>query len=376
MNRQPTTLLTLCLGVVFLFAGCSRFRDESSRFLSPPIDPVRQEYRQQLATLLEQPELQIGMKTQDYFIGPGDVLAISLVGRPDILGETIQGRSDKFTVTVTENPVITLPLVGAIKVHGKTSDQLQEELRIAYSQYILEPTPIVTIDKFFLNQVSVLGTVKTSGRYPLEYGDTVLNAIFKAGGLTFGAATGGPPPARYLKVYRDKLNNKERQDLTLEQLVERLKEGDRILPREEIIIPIEEFILNGNLAYNIPLKQNDIVYIPPAGAVMATGWIKRPGVVFLGPSLRTVGHVMEERGTIRFGAASKIEVVRTHPDGTQESFFMNAREIRSRSREDFFLQDGDQIHFYRNGPRSWLEAFSKLLQATAQTGINATYSPI
>ena len=376
MTRPSTTLLTLCLGVVLLVAGCSRYRSESSRFLSPPIDPVRQEYRQKLAQLLEKPDLQIGMNTQEYFIGPGDVLAISLVGRPEILGEAVQGRSDKFTVTVTENPVITLPLVGAVKVHGKTADQLQEELRVAYSQYILEPTPIVTIDKFFLNQVSVLGAVKTPGRFPLEYGDTVLNGIFKAGGLTFGASTGGPPPARYLKVYRDKLNNKERQDMTLEQLVARLKEGDRILPREEIIIPIEEFILNGNLSYNIPLKQNDIVYVPPAGAVIATGWIQRPGVVFLGPSLRTLGHVMEERGTIRFGAGSKVEIVRTHPDGTQESYFVDARDIRSRQSEDFFLQDGDQVHFSRNGPRSWIEAISKFLKTGAEGAVGATYAPL
>jgi polysaccharide export outer membrane protein len=375
--RRSTLLIrqfALLALIVLIAAGCHRARGPRSRYVPPPMDSQREQVEASIERLLRSEELKLS-RPQEYFIGPGDVLGITLVGRPDILGTGRDG-TERLSVTVTENPVITLPLIGAIRVHGKTSMQLETELQAAYSRFISNPVPVVVIDKYYYNQVTVLGSVRNPGQYPLNFGDTVIDSIFKAGGLTFGRETGGLPPARYLKVYREKVNNRERAELSPEEYLERISVDEKILPREEIIVPIEEFILNGDMQYNIPLHPNDLVFIPSAGTVIVHGRIRNPGIVFLGPSLRTLLQVVTERGRLRYSAGSRVEIVRTYADGAQESFYRNVRRIQRREDEDFLLQDGDQIFVYTVAWRDVLEFLGNIVRTGANAGVNATYAPI
>lgn len=372
MADRLRLLSTLFLLVAVIAAsGCKLTRDSGSRYIAAPYDTESRKAREGAQAAIQDPEI-VMAQSGEYYIGPGDELAITLVGRDDIFGRDKEGES-KLLITITENPMITLPLIGAIKAHGKTAEQLRQQLEDAYGEYIVNPIPIVQITKFHYNQVSVLGSVNEPGKYPLEFGDTVLDLVYKAGGLTLGRGT---PPARYMKIYREKATREDRADIPLEELLEMLKEGDKIQPRSEIILPIEDLILSGNLDYNIPLRPNDIVYIPTAGTVIIQGRVKTPGVVFLGPSLRTVSQVITERGGLRFGAASTVEVVRTNPDGSSVAYFLDSRKIMKRKTEDLYLQDNDQIFVHTHPVRATLEFLGQIFRATAATGVNATYNPI
>ncbi len=361
--------LTALLGL--LATGCAT-RGPDSPYIAPPFDPSRQGWEENFARLKTE-ELQLPKK-EEYYIGPGDILSLSLVGRQELLGNA---DGSPLKLQVTENPLISLPYVGAIRAHGKTPEQLQDDIRVAFLTQIKDPVPVLTVEKYYYNQVAVLGSVKVPGKFPLEAGDTVLDAVFKAGGLTFGGQSGGLPPARVLKVFREKLTQRERTDLSPEDLIAKLREGEKdVVPRREIVIPLDEFLLGGNLSYNIPLVPNDIVFIPPAGAVSTHGHLKTPRVVFLGPSLRTVVQVITECGGMKYKAASRIEVVRMNPDGTTVSFFMHSRKMLNREIEDFVLQDNDQIFVYKNTWRTVVDTVLSFFKATATTGVNATYSPV
>lgn len=363
--------LVLALGL----GGCTR--GDRSPYIAPPLDPDRELRQQQVDRLLSKPEIVLE-GPREYYIGPGDELTITLLGRPDILGTLstqVQGNREGIKVVVTENPMITLPLIGSIKVHGKTDSQLQRELTAAYAQYVINPVLIVTIDKYYHNQVTVLGAVNSPGRYSWEFGDTVLDALFKAGGLSF-STRGGLPPGRVLKIYREKINRKDRSDLELDDLLMKISEENRLIPRIEINIPIEEFILSGNLTYNIPIVPNDVLFIPTAGAVIVQGSVRTPGVTFLGPSMHTLTQVITERGGLRYGAHSRVEIVRTLRDGTQNSYFRYVRDMQDRAVEDFLLQDGDQVFVYSHWFRSSLEWIGAIFRASVATGVSATYSPV
>jgi len=357
---------------VILF-GCGT-RGPNSAFIPPPEDPEREAVQSRIDRLLRSPELQLGA-ARDYYIGPGDIVSLALVGRPDVFGSTAEGP-ERMRITVTENPLITLPFIGAIKVHGKTAGELQADLKTAFSVFVNDPEPIVVIEEYNYNQVTVLGSVKVPGRYPMDFGSTLMDAIFRAGGLTFGRDTGGPPPGRYVKVYRDKVTPREKSNLSMEELLERLQEEDRIAPREEIVVPIEDFINAGQLAYNIPLQPNDIVYIPPAGTVLVQGHLNHSGVVFLGPSLRTLGGVLTEKGGLKWGAASRVEIVRHQPGGEPISYFLNARRIMERRIPDFLLRDGDIVIAFRHPTRAPLETIGEIFSGSVRAGANATYNPI
>jgi polysaccharide export outer membrane protein len=374
MLLRSRPVWTALIGVFALsLSGCfSPTRTPFHPGLPPAFDPARKDWEESIARLTES-ELQLPAR-RDYAIGPGDVLSITFVGRPDLL---VTGPNrDDYEVTVSESPTITMPYIGAIRVHGKTAEQLQEEIRVAYSPFIKDPVPVVRLKTYFANQVTVLGSVREPGRYELAVGDTVLDAIFKAGGLTFGGRTAGLPPARILKVYREKATQKQRLDLEPEELLRLLREDDRILPREEIILPLDEFILGGDLQYNIPLRPFDIIFVPPAGTVSVNGNVVGPRVVFLGPSLRTFVQVVTETGGLDFKAASIAEVVRTHPDGSTESYFVNARHLMRRKAPDFVLEDNDQMFIYKSNWRTFASILGDLWGRSVRVGANATYSPL
>lgn len=346
----------------------------SSRLVGPAIDETNAAREKSWLTIALDADKQL-RQNQEYFIGPGDILFISIVGRPELFNEEQQNTEDGGFL-VTQSPFISLPLVGAVRVHGKTIEQLRTELRDAYSRFLIDPQPIVFVKKFSANEVSVIGSVVKPGRYPLEFGDTLLDSIFKAGGFSMGGRTGGLAPGRYLKVYREKLDRRDRANLSLDELIDRVREDDKVAPREEITVPIQEFVFGGDLEYNLPLQPNDIVYVPPAGTAVVIGRVRAPGVAFLGPSVSTVTQVLTERGRLRFGAKSIVEVVRLGPDGKPVSYKMNARKMFNRELEDFVIQDGDQIFVYTHPVRGFLEWISNVLRASASAGASATYTPI
>ncbi len=363
-SRLLTVLIT---SYVFFAVGCSRqLRPQ------PPIDLNKPFNVEQLQTLLKDAEL-YQTREQTYRIGTGDVISIQLIGRNDILGTESHGEAE---FTITDNPMIALPHVGAIRVHGKTALELQEQLKAAYTQWIPDPQPLVIIKKFQANQIAVLGVVKIPGTYPLSAGDTLMDAIFKAGGLNVGASGSGQAPSRYLKVYREKVDRQQKAGMTLDELVSKINEGNKMLPREEITVPIDDYILTNAFTYNIPIFPNDVVYVPPAGTVNVQGRMDRAGIIFLGPSMRTVGQVLTQAGKLKFGARSVVQINRPNVDGSRQSYFLNARHIAKRTAPDFYVQDGDEIFVDSHWFRVSLEFFGNMLSRGTRAGLNASYNPV
>lgn len=366
-------LLALFAGLLLLAASACSTRGPDSPFVSGPLDPsgiFTEEAQAKLEAAMSefQPE-------SEYYLGPGDVITLSLLGRPDLLGVK-EDKPELPRFTITDNPFLVLPYIGAVKVHGKTPRQFEQDLAIAYqASQVRDPVPVVSVEKYYRNQVTVLGSVKTPGRYDMLTGDTILDVVFKAGGMTLGGKTGDLPPGPFLKVFRDKLNNRDRAELSPETLLERISVEGTIKPRDEIIVPIDQYLIGGDLRYNLPLKPNDIVFVPPAGTVIVHGPVKQAKVVFLGPSLRTVAQVLTECGGLKFEATSRIEVVRPQPDGIPISYFMDARDILAREEPDFMLRDNDSVFVYEGPVRKTLAAIGSIFSTTVGAGVSATYNP-
>lgn len=367
-------LILVCALLFPFLAGCGKTRNINSPAVPPPADLDRERWEESLARVREDPDSLV--PTQIYTIGPGDVLAISVVGRPDLLGETEEGVDNRARFTISESPFIVLPYIGSVRVHGKTVDQLQDDLTVAYSRIVKDPVIFVTVEKYHWNQISVLGSVRTPGRFPLEPGDTLLDVIFRAGGLTLGGRTGDLPPKRILKIYRQQNREQRYSDLSMEELLELVREEGTITPREEIILPLDSFLLGGDLSFNIIMQPGDIVYIPPAGTVTVHGAAVQPRVVFLGPGLRSFSQIVTEVGGLRWRATTNVEIVRQAPDGSTRSIFVDARAIMKREEPDVLIEDNDQIFVYVHPTRNVFAVIGSIFRATVATGVNATYSPV
>jgi len=88
------------------------------------------------------------------------------------------------TVPVRPDGRISLPIINDIQAAGLTPLQLQSRLSKALADYIQSPEVSVIVREVHSFNVSVLGHVKTPGRYELTRRVTVLDVLALAGGLT------------------------------------------------------------------------------------------------------------------------------------------------------------------------------------------------
>jgi polysaccharide export outer membrane protein len=109
----------------------------------------------------------------EYTIGPEDVLFIS-VWKNEALSRTVPVRPDGK---------ISLPLLNDVQAAGLTPARLRDVLAKRLREYIPNPEVAVTIQEVRSAKVSVLGEVRTPGRYELKSATTVLDILAEAGGL-------------------------------------------------------------------------------------------------------------------------------------------------------------------------------------------------
>jgi len=110
----------------------------------------------------------------DYKIGPEDVLDISVWKNPEL----------SRTVPVRPDGKVSLPLVNDIQAAGLTPSRLRQELTRRLSEYVPSPEVAVIVREVHSGKVSVVGQVRSPGRYEVRSPATVLELIALAQGFT------------------------------------------------------------------------------------------------------------------------------------------------------------------------------------------------
>jgi len=164
-----------------------------------------------------------GEESQDYLIGPDDVLDIAVWKE-----ETLQRK-----VVVRPDGKISFPLIGEVAAASRSPEELQKEITARLKKYIPDPVVTVILDKVAAYKIYVIGEVKNSGQYQVGHYLDVVQALALAGGLT--------PYAVENKI--------------------------KILRREngvETAIPFEygKVESGSDLKHNIILKRGDVVIVP------------------------------------------------------------------------------------------------------------------
>ncbi len=161
--------------------------------------------------------------TNNYIIGPGDVLDISVW----------KDESMSKLVTVLPDGKISLPLIGDILAEGKTVTALRVELNKKIEKYVPEPNLSLVVAQVNSMLIYILGRVNHPGRFVLNSNINVLQALAMAGGLN--------PFAKKNKIviFRKKKEN---------NTIFNFRYND---------------VINGkNLKQNIIMKRGDIIVIP------------------------------------------------------------------------------------------------------------------
>ena len=113
---------------------------------------------------------------EDYILGPGDKLRISVFGEDNLTGE----------FSVSGSGQISFPLIGDVQSAGRTVQQVRTAIKEALRNGYLKD-PRVSAEVLTFRPYFILGEISRPGEYPYADGITALNAIATAGGFTYRA---------------------------------------------------------------------------------------------------------------------------------------------------------------------------------------------
>ena len=233
---------------------------------------------------------------QNYVVGAGDQLVID-----------IYGESQKTLVhTISPEGTITVSGVGPIYVSGLTVAAAQNKIKATVGKHYQGSSVRLTLGKTRSIMVNIMGEVNNPGTYNMSSFATVFHAISMAGGIKpLGTL-------RNIKVYR----------------------GGRLVT----VVDFYEYLLNGRLAGNINLEDDDVIHVEPYDCLVGiTGNVKRP-MFYEMRKTETVGTLLKYAGGYT-GDAYKKSVRLVRQTGERYSVH-NIDEFEMNA---FTIDDGDAV---------------------------------
>ncbi len=219
---------------------------------------------------------------EDYQIGSGDVLSITVYGYDEL----------KTKARVSETGSIEFPLIGTVQVGGmKTSAAAGRIEELLADGYIVKPQVQIYIEEFKSKKVAALGPFNRPGLLELSGPTTLLELISKAGGLHKDAG-------ETITVTRD-------------------TEGGQ---QQIITIDVKKLIEDGDAASNIPILGGETVAVakgePPVCYI--TGQVKKPGSYVWTKNATVLKMVSLGGGFTGMAAESRIKINRVVAGKKQE----------------------------------------------------------
>ncbi|HET9316200.1 MAG TPA: SLBB domain-containing protein [Vicinamibacteria bacterium] len=231
-----------------------------------------------------------GSAGQDYRIGPGDVLKVTVYGHEDL----------SQTVVIQPDGSFVFPLLGTIQVVRATPTELAHHLAAMLGKGLIrDPQVSVVVQDFRSQVVFAVGEVTKPGAYPLAGDTTVVEILARAGPLSQNAGSEVVVVRPKGKVDRPLLPND----------VGKLDEA------EVLRVDMRE-VRAGHLEKNLKLRANDTVFVPEVSRVFVSGEVRNPGAFPFTPGL-TIRQAIALAGGFTADASTKnARVVRSASGGT------------------------------------------------------------
>lgn len=261
----------------------------------------------------------IGPVGDGYVVGPEDQLRLTVWGATEF----------QYELQVDVEGRILIPNIGLVTVAGQKLSTLRESLKVrlgkSYSGLLRNPPTIfidLTVTRLRPIQLFVLGEVKNPGGYSFTHNSTIFNVLYGVGGPKISGSL------RDIRVIR---------------------EGKQVAT-----IDLYDLLLNGTDNQNVPLLNNDRIFIPPReSTVSIRGQVRRPAIYELKPNeglsklIEFAGGVRPEVYGDRFQISRVIPIEeRTDPSFAREILDYPLKEVLSGERE-VKLFDQDKVRLFR-----------------------------
>lgn len=300
--------------------------------------------------LLMQAQAKQFSNRKDYQVGSEDLLSVQFFGNDNLNRE----------IRVNGQGEISLPLVGDVKVAGKSPLEIEKKLVKLYgSNYLKNPSITVNVKEYRHQRVSITGAVANPGTYEMIGPRTLLEMLATAGGLKDQTTE---KPGDIVQVIRH------------QNAADICKAADNpaaCQAPETITIDLHRLLKRGDLALNIPIRNGDIIQVPFAGNAYVLGAVRRPGSVPVKGKLTVSQAIASSGGLDTILATNKVTVVRRDAQGHPESIPVNLNRVFAQQEPDVLLQDQDVVVAGEGQIRKALLIFREMIPGAATMGSRA-----
>jgi polysaccharide export outer membrane protein len=213
---------------------------------------------------------------QEYLVGPQDRLDINVI--PDVF-------SDK-NVPVDVDGMFQYKDIGRVKAQDLTERQIGDSIKklLVNAGLHRDPTVNVQVVAFRSKMIYVNGDgVQTPQSFRIQGNDTIMSAIYQAGGFNTKAGT----------------------TITVR------RRGGRGGPPIEIKIPRSDVEQGAGVAASFHLQDGDVITVPEAGRVFVRGEVNAPGTYDLSQNAKTVFDMINAAGGFtKYARKADVVVIR------------------------------------------------------------------
>lgn len=250
-----------------------------------------------------------------YRIGPGDVLDIRILNRPNLSREAVR---------VEGNGMIRMPLIdGEIQAACRTEGELAQEIATAYKRFYRKPQVDVFIKEYRSKQVAIIGAVNDQSRFELQRRVRLLELLTYAKGPTAKAG--------------QTINIVHSTQASL------CKSGIEDLAEAYSSYKLSD-TLQGNPKANPFLEAGDVVTLPEADQVYVVGNVYTPLTIPLKEPITLSRAIAMAGGVRQDSKRDKVRVVRQEPgSATKKEMIVDLSAIEKKQAEDIALLPNDII---------------------------------
>jgi len=243
---------------------------------------------------------------EDYRIGIGDKIEIAVFGHED-LTKLVEVRADG---------TINFPMIGDLPVAGKSAADVDDLMtRRLREDFLVDPQVSVDVREYQSQWVTVMGEVRTPGRYVLKRNMRLVDLLAEAGGATKEAGSG-------IQITRRPAG-----------------EGEA----EQIRVDRGTLLSQQNQSANLLLRHGDIVSLSEKEVFYIRGEVTKPGPYYLENDMTLMKAITVAGGLGPFGNQKAIELLRTEPGGRSKKIEVNLKAIENGKAADIPLLPNDTI---------------------------------
>jgi polysaccharide biosynthesis/export protein len=276
----PVKSKLILFALLASIAGMALADQQEAAKSTPPLSAL------QAAREITPQKEQIAGISQEYVLGIGDVIEVTVIGVPELVRQefTLDGQGR-----------ISMPYINQVRLYGSTAHDAQIKIAALFEASFLEnPQVSVRIKEYKSQYYYVLGAVNKPGRYPMAQPIYLLDALTTAGGLTDSA------------------------DVQV-----RIRPGSPdILPQEagsssvsgQQEINLAELFYNGDPRRNVLIHTGDTITVPPRKAALyyVMGEVQKQGSYPMGTTDKiTISRALANAGgPLKTASAGKSLIIR------------------------------------------------------------------